>query len=200
VQLRKWKSLFYSFSFTWIAFLLLISIFANFIANEKPLFAQYKQQTYFPVIYDILSDFGWYQWDSELANKDWKTLDLEASWWAPIPFSPEQLDLDNAPAKPPFAVLTVKNKKFYHYLGTDELGRDIASGLIYGARYAIIIGVSATFLAALFGILSGAITTLKFLVIRFSFCCLLDYGHFLLVFIAVTTNYKTLYLSVFFRS
>jgi len=180
VQLRKWKSLFYSFSFTWIAFLFLISIFANFIANEKPLFAQYKQQNYFPVIYDILSDFGLYQWDSELANKDWKTLDLEASWWAPIPFSPEQLDLDNAPAKPPFSVLTVKNKKFYHYLGTDELGRDIASGLIYGARYAIIIGVSATFLAAIFGIFLGSIAGFwgdyDFKISRYSLFILLSFG------------------------
>ena len=38
------------YSFWIFAFLFLVSILANFIANEKPLLIQYKNQMYFPVI------------------------------------------------------------------------------------------------------------------------------------------------------
>ncbi len=150
--LRSWN-----YSIIWVFFLMGLTIFGNFIANEKPIYANYKNQTYYPVLYDILYQMGLYRWDSELINKDWKQLPLESSLWALIPFSPTQLDMQNAPAGPPFSVLEINGQKFYHYLGTDELGRDIASGLVYGARYAIIIGLASTFIATVFGILIGSI-------------------------------------------
>lgn len=42
-------------------------------------------------------------------------------------------------------------------LGTDMLGRDIAAGLLYGARVSLLIGVVSTAVAVLFGILVGAL-------------------------------------------
>lgn len=146
-----------NFSILWIIFLVFLTFLANFIANDKPLYAKYQNQTYFPAIYDIFYQWGFYQWDSEFINKDWKKLPLESSVWAFIPFSPEQLDMENSPASPPFSSLKVNNQIFYHYLGTDELGRDIASGLIYGTRYAMIISLLATFIATFLGILIGSI-------------------------------------------
>lgn len=146
-----------NFSILWIFFLIFLTFFANFIANDKPLYAKYNSQTYFPVIYDIFYQWGFYQWDSELINKDWKKLPLENTLWTMIPFSPEQLDMENSPASPPFSSLKVNNQTFYHYLGTDELGRDIASGLIYGTRYAMIISLLATLIATSLGILIGSI-------------------------------------------
>ncbi len=146
-----------SFSFIWLCFLIFLTLFANFIANDKPLYAQYHKKSYYPAFYDILYNLKLYQWDNELINKDWKKLELENDIWAFIPFSAEQLDMENSPASPPFSVLKIKEKKFYHYLGTDELGRDIASGLIYGTRYAMIISFLATFLATIFGVLMGSI-------------------------------------------
>lgn len=44
-----------------------------------------------------------------------------------------------------------------HLFGTDDLGRDILSRVLYGARYTLIIGILATFLSAVLGILLGAI-------------------------------------------
>lgn len=44
-----------------------------------------------------------------------------------------------------------------HPLGTDSLGRDVASRLIYGARVAVIVGVSVACLAALAGVTLGAL-------------------------------------------
>lgn len=44
-----------------------------------------------------------------------------------------------------------------HPLGTDSLGRDVASRLIYGARVAVIVGVSVAVLAAVPGVILGAL-------------------------------------------
>jgi peptide/nickel transport system permease protein len=45
----------------------------------------------------------------------------------------------------------------YHVFGTDQLGRDILSRLIYGARVSLLIGISASMLAGTFGITLGLI-------------------------------------------
>ncbi|TYC49358.1 dipeptide/oligopeptide/nickel ABC transporter permease/ATP-binding protein [Rhodobacterales bacterium] len=44
-----------------------------------------------------------------------------------------------------------------HLLGTDDLGRDILSRLIWGTRVSLAVGLSATFIAALFGSLLGLV-------------------------------------------
>jgi peptide/nickel transport system permease protein len=42
-----------------------------------------------------------------------------------------------------------------HPLGTDMLGRDVAAGLVYGARTSLLIGTTATLVAAVVGVLVG---------------------------------------------
>lgn len=44
-----------------------------------------------------------------------------------------------------------------HLFGTDDLGRDILSRILYGARYTLIIGLLSTILSAILGIIMGAI-------------------------------------------
>ena len=44
-----------------------------------------------------------------------------------------------------------------HLLGTDRLGRDILSRLLYGSRYSLAMGFIATFISAFFGIILGSI-------------------------------------------
>lgn len=44
-----------------------------------------------------------------------------------------------------------------HWLGTDELGRDILSRIMYGARYSLIMGIGAVVLSFIIGVLLGAI-------------------------------------------
>ncbi len=43
-----------------------------------------------------------------------------------------------------------------YILGTDDLGRDLLSGIIYATRTSIIVGLSATFIATTIGIVLGA--------------------------------------------
>jgi len=74
---------------------------------------------------------------------------IVAPWIAP--YAP--LDgnvLDNL--KPPFSRT---DAGAYHALGTDMLGRDIASGLIHGARVSLLVGIASVLGAGLFGTLVG---------------------------------------------
>jgi len=44
-----------------------------------------------------------------------------------------------------------------HLLGTDHLGRDVLSGIIWGARVSLVVGLAAAFTATVIGILVGAV-------------------------------------------
>lgn len=64
-----------------------------------------------------------------------------------IPYDYTMIDLSNIFAKP-----SVK-----HLFGTDELGRDILSRIIYGSRYSLGIGVLSVVLSLIFGMILGSI-------------------------------------------
>ncbi len=72
---------------------------------------------------------------------------LFASVFAPCisPYNPLTVNLDIAKQPPGFS----------HWLGTDTLGRDILSRVIYGSRFSLIIGLSATVLSLFLGLLVG---------------------------------------------
>ena len=63
------------------------------------------------------------------------------------PYDPYQQNLDNILSRP--------NSK--HLLGTDTLGRDTLSRIIYGSRTSLMVGIVAIFIAAAIGMLSGLI-------------------------------------------
>lgn len=71
-----------------------------------------------------------------------------APWIAP--HSPTQLDLLDA-SKPPF-------RNAHNLLGTDTLGRDILSRMIFGARSSVIIGLISLSLSAAVGVFVGVIS------------------------------------------
>ena len=47
--------------------------------------------------------------------------------------------------------------RFRHFLGSDQLGRDLLSGLIHGTRIAMLVGIVSMAIASIIGILLGAI-------------------------------------------
>lgn len=63
------------------------------------------------------------------------------------PYDPTDIDLLNTYGKP----------DKHHFLGTDSIGRDVLSRLIYGARISLSIGFSATFFTILIGVILGSI-------------------------------------------
>ncbi|HSV46371.1 MAG TPA: ABC transporter permease [Ramlibacter sp.] len=81
---------------------------------------------------------------------------LFAPWVAP--HDPLAQDL-MAPLQPPAwsaDALPVEAGQAPHWLGTDNLGRDVLSRLIWGARTALIVALAATLLTALVGTALGA--------------------------------------------
>ena len=64
---------------------------------------------------------------------------------APYPY--EEMDLGNTYQKP----------SLEHLCGTDQLGRDIFSRLLYGARYSLALGLLAQVFTLVFGVILGAI-------------------------------------------
>lgn len=73
------------------------------------------------------------------------TAGLFAPWVAPYDYRTQNLDQARQP--PSWA----------HLLGTDELGRDILSRLIWGARTAAVVSVLAVSLSTIYGVILGAL-------------------------------------------
>ena len=74
----------------------------------------------------------------------------------PIPWSPSDIDFQNA-GQPPFSKSTAQPWYFTHWLGTDEIGRDVLAHLIYGCRSSVLIALGAMAIALAIGLMLGAI-------------------------------------------
>ena len=75
----------------------------------------------------------------------WAALAAFAPWLAP--YRPDQVDVVHRLLPP--SVL--------HWFGTDALGRDVLTRVIFGARVSLAVGVVVVFLGGLFGSLLGAV-------------------------------------------
>ena len=145
---RGWWSL-------WIFLALFsISLFAEFIANDKPLLVYHNAEWYFPIFNTYTEqDFG-----SDLPipadYRDPYIADLiNANGWfimPLIPFSYDTInyDLDVPSPAPPSAT---------NWLGTDDQGRDVMARLIYGFRVSVLFGLILTLASSLIGIIAGAV-------------------------------------------
>jgi peptide/nickel transport system permease protein len=70
------------------------------------------------------------------------------------PFDPAEIDIVNR-LKPPGGT---SPEGEMHLLGTDTLGRDVFTRLIYGARVSLTVGITAVFIAGTLGVLLGLIS------------------------------------------
>lgn len=135
----------------WIViFLVVMALLADFLANNKPIYANYKGEIYFPIFKEYLVNLGLGKWDTELLNIDWKTVELQSAFWPPVKYFPSDVDLFNSMVGP--------SAESGHYLGTDAIGRDVLSGLIHGSRISLSVGFVAAGIAVLIGVLLGAIS------------------------------------------
>ena len=142
------------YSFLIFTFLFLVSIFADFIANEKPLLIKYQNQIYLPIINEYAETTFGGDFETEADYRDPYVKDLinNNGWmiWPIIPYSYDTIIRDlavPAPAPP--------SKK--NWLGTDDQARDVLARLIYGFRISILFGFTLTFFSMLIGVTAGAI-------------------------------------------
>lgn len=132
-----------------VAILAFVAIFADLIANDKPIACQYKGATYFPAVKQYGVNLGLARWDREFATADWKRLPYDWAVFPPVPYAAETTDR---------TLISLKDRapSASHWLGTDDIGRDVLAGLIHGSRYALSIGFIAMGIALMIGIVLGA--------------------------------------------
>ncbi len=157
--------------------LFVLSLFAELIANDKPLIATYQGEILFPVLVDYPEEkFGGF-----LAVTDYRDPviqdEIEANgWvvWPPIRYSYRTVNNDipeAAPAKPSWLYdretrcsryaqgandpnCTVGN---WNWLGTDDQARDVLARVIYGFRISVLFGLTLTLASAAIGVSAGAV-------------------------------------------
>jgi microcin C transport system permease protein len=139
----------------WIFLVLfVVSLGAEFIANDDPLLVRYDGRFYFPIFRAYPETTFGGVFPTETVYRDLAVIRLiqEKGWilWPPIPFSYDTINYDlpvPAPA-PPSRV---------NWLGTDDQGRDLLARLIYGFRISVLFGLILTALSSVIGILAGAV-------------------------------------------
>jgi microcin C transport system permease protein len=134
--------------------LFVLSLFAEFIANDRPLLVDYDGRLYFPVFADYAEKTfgGEFPTAADYRDPYMRERIAEHGWavWPPIPFSYNTINYELAkPApSPPDAV---------DWLGTDDQGRDVLARLIYGFRISVLFGLALTILSSIIGVAAGAI-------------------------------------------
>ncbi len=166
----------------WIFLLLfVVSLFAEFIANDKPIFVYYKGEYLFPVLRDYPeSKFGGF-----LARTDYRDpfiadeIDAHGYMvWPPVHFSYNTIEsaLPTPAPSPPTWMLTRQECERaaarvlapgkpnrgcadieWNWLGTDDQGRDVVARLIYGYRISILFGLALASISSVIGVAAGAI-------------------------------------------
>jgi microcin C transport system permease protein len=140
----------------WIFLLLFfLSLFAELIANDKPILLRYQGAFYFPVVATYSEKTFGGDFDTEAVYRDAfvrQRIESEGGWmlWPPIRYSYSTINYDlgrPAPSPP-----TREN-----WLGTDDQGRDVLARLIYGFRLSVCFGLLLTSFSAVFGIMAGAV-------------------------------------------
>ncbi len=135
--------------------LFFLSLFAEFIANDKPLMLTYEGGLYFPVLvsYPETAFGGDFETEADYRDPFVKDLIHDAGGfmvWPLIEYSYRTINLDlpvPAPAPP-----SAEN-----WLGTDDQGRDVTARLIYGFRISALFGLTFTFLSSVIGVTAGAV-------------------------------------------
>jgi microcin C transport system permease protein len=134
--------------------LFVISLFAEVIANDKPLLVSYKDQFYFPSLITYPeTDFGG-DFETEADYRDPFVADLinKDGWqvWPLIRYSYSTINYDlSSPAPSP--------PDGENWLGTDDQGRDVLARVIYGYRISVSFGLILTILSSIIGVSAGAV-------------------------------------------
>lgn len=132
-----------------------LSLFAEFIANDKPIAMSYEGKMLFPVVRFYSDKYFGGDFDTEADYRDafiQGKVKQDGGWmvWPLIRYSYDTInyDLPRAAPTPPDGE---------NWLGTDDQGRDVAARLIYGFRLAVVFGLLLTLSSSIIGVLAGAL-------------------------------------------
>ena len=135
--------------------MVLLSLGAELISNDRPLLVRYQGKLYVPVLQDYPETVfgGDFQTTTDYLDPFIRDrLAQPGNWaiYAPNPYGPKTL---NYFAKAPNPSAPSPD----NWLGTDDRGRDLLAQLIYGFRVSVLFALALTVTGVLLGVLTGAI-------------------------------------------
>ena len=152
INFRQNKRGFYSLIIFSILFV--GTLFAEIIANDKPVVVSYKEQLYFPIFktYSETTFGGDFLTEADYRDEYVAELINENGWmvWPLIRYSYDTINYNlevPAPAPPSQENL----------LGTDDQARDVVARLIYGFRISVLFGLALTIFSSIVGVIVGAL-------------------------------------------
>ena len=162
----------------WIFLILFVlSLFAELIANDKPLLAWYKGELLVPVLVDYPEEkFGGFYAVTAYRDPMINQEITDNGWilWPPIRYSylTRNSEVPHSAPTPPFWLMDKEqrcsaylegaddpdcNIGNLNWLGTDDQARDVLARVIYGFRISVLFGLILTGLSAVIGVWLGAI-------------------------------------------
>ncbi len=135
--------------------LVMLSLFAEVISNDRPLVVRYEGQTYFPIFKDYPEKTFGGDFDT---NTDYldpfirERLSGDGNWaiFAPNPYGSRTLNYFAAAPNP-------SGPTRANLLGTDDRGRDLLAQLIYGFRVSVLFALALTVTGVFLGVVAGAL-------------------------------------------
>ncbi len=171
-----------SWSAVLFVILFVVSLFAEFIANDRPIVMHYKGEWLFPVLVDYPDEkFGGFLAQTDYRAPETRKEIEENGWvlWPPIPYSyntfmsdlptpspsPPTWMLDEAQCRPVAERAGVKadgralgcRDIERHWLGTDNASRDVLARVIYGFRISVLFGLVLAGISSVIGVIAGAV-------------------------------------------
>ena len=135
--------------------MVLLSLAAELVSNDRPWMVRYEGKTYFPLVNDYPETVfgGDFETPTDYLDpfiKDQITRGDNWALFAPNRYGPKTLNyFAEAPnPAPPSAA---------NWLGTDDRGRDLLAQLIYGFRVSVLFGLALTAIGVVLGVVAGAI-------------------------------------------
>ncbi len=166
-------------SFWIFLFIFVLTLFSEFIANDKPLLVVYKGELLFPILHNYPEEkFGGFLAQTDYRDKVIaKEIDEHGFMlWPPVRYSYRTINRQlpvPAPSPPTWmlseaqcraAVLRMYKKPDgtcrdleWNWLGTDDQGRDVLARLLYGFRLSVLFGLTLAGISSIVGVTAGAV-------------------------------------------
>jgi len=149
---RFWNNRRARYSFIIFSLMFIVSLFAELVANDKPLYLSYNGKSYWPVFvsYPEKEFGGFFDTEADYKNSFMQDILSESRVvWPLVRFRYDTIHY--ATYTPPPAPPSLQNP-----LGLDEHGRDVFARLIYGFRLSVLFGILLTLLRSVIGVIVGA--------------------------------------------